>query len=81
MEYMVNEVMENLDTFVLEPAPQVRRGGAHGQQDHGEPRYICPRTSASGRQNLEHMVKKVIKNLDTFVLEQAPEVGRSWSTL
>ena len=27
LEHMVNEVMENLDTFVLEPAPQVSTAG------------------------------------------------------
>jgi hypothetical protein len=32
-----------------------------------------------GKEELEHMVNEVMENLDTFVLEPAPQVGKSWS--
>jgi hypothetical protein len=32
-----------------------------------------------GKEELEHMVNEVMENLDTFVLEPAPQVGKKWS--
>jgi hypothetical protein len=80
LEHMVNEVMENLDTFVLEPAPQVRRGWrTWPTRSWRTSTHLSSNHLLQGKEELEHMVNEVMENLDTFVLEPAPQVGKSWS--
>jgi len=74
LEHMVNEVMENLDTFVLEPAPQVKRSWRMWSLRSWR---ILTQASTSGKWKLEIVINEIMENLNKFVFELAPHVKRS----